>query len=191
MRHFKLPVTITYVTLESWKMMIILIVRKGVSIWTKWLVAKILGQSALLRLARRQKQNSLKRSWNMAGPFTAWKNSRQIFIIKYAPPFEKDIAIWKRNCANTESAAARKSEEDHCRVFSIKKEKEVWPVGSNNLLICGRASHPLIIVILQARPHRYEDPLVPCLLYKPHHRIGIEGDILSRIIDNMSLPFGG
>jgi hypothetical protein len=41
------------------------------------------------------------------------------------PPFVRDIAIWKMNCANTESAAVRKSEEDHGRVFSIKKEKEV------------------------------------------------------------------
>jgi hypothetical protein len=29
------PFTITYITLESWKMIIILIVRKGVLIWTK------------------------------------------------------------------------------------------------------------------------------------------------------------
>jgi hypothetical protein len=35
MRHFKTPITITYIILESWKMIIILIVRKGVLIWTK------------------------------------------------------------------------------------------------------------------------------------------------------------
>jgi hypothetical protein len=72
MEHFKSPpMTTAYVRLESWKMIIIVIVREGVLIWTKWLAAKILGLSALLRLARRQKQNSLRRFWNMAGPFTA------------------------------------------------------------------------------------------------------------------------
>jgi hypothetical protein len=44
----------------------------------------------------------------MGGPFMACKNSHQIFIIKYAPPSVRGIAIWKRNCANTESAAVRK-----------------------------------------------------------------------------------
>jgi hypothetical protein len=49
-------------------MIIILIVGKEVVIWTKWLAAKILGLNVLLQLARKQKQNSLKRSWNTAGP---------------------------------------------------------------------------------------------------------------------------
>ena len=55
----------------------------------------------------------------------ACKNSHQIFIIKFAPPSVRGIAIWKRNGANTESAAVRKSEEDHCRAYRIKKKRSV------------------------------------------------------------------
>jgi hypothetical protein len=45
-------------------------------------------------------------------------------MIKCVPPFERDIAIWKKNCANTESAAVRKGEGDYRRVSSVKKEKQ-------------------------------------------------------------------
>jgi len=94
-------------------MIIILIERKGVLIWTKWLAAKILGLSAILRLARRRKQNSSRMFWNMAAPFTRCKISHQTFITKYDRPFGRDIAIWKTNCANTGSAVVRKTDEDY------------------------------------------------------------------------------
>jgi hypothetical protein len=93
-------------------MIIIFIERKEVLIWTKWLAAKILGLSALLPLVRRPKQNSLKRFWNMAAPFTTCKISHPTFIIRYNRPFGRDIAIWKMNYANTGSAAVRKTEDN-------------------------------------------------------------------------------
>jgi hypothetical protein len=36
------------------------------------------------------------------------------------PPFERDIAIWKMSCANTENVAVRKGEEDTVPVTSSK-----------------------------------------------------------------------
>jgi hypothetical protein len=36
----------------------------------------------------------------------------------------RDIVIWKMSCANSEGAAVKKGEEDHRRIFSVKKERE-------------------------------------------------------------------
>jgi hypothetical protein len=44
-------------------------------------------------------------------------------MVKCADPLKRDIAIWKTNCANMESAAGKRK-EDHCRLFRIKRKKK-------------------------------------------------------------------